>query len=198
MRQTKKTRKNMTIMEIQLRNKAKQFIVLLIVLIASSCNNESNSITLKPINRYSSKITYDKIQISYINKDSIKFVWIFNGAKWNRESYFKIKPKGVFEKTEIMTDIVSKFKKEEILTFSKTDTNFIHRGSIYYPSVKGTWIFKRDCRYKIEKVNSSVSKTTITSMVDSSYKEIYYYNTKDFDIIRFEYHTSEHKYIYVR
>lgn len=182
--------------EIQLFINRKIYIILLMVLTALACNNVQNTICLKPVDRYPSKITYNKIKIFYLDKDSIKFSWMFKGSKWNRESYFRIKPEGVFEMNELMTRVVNKSEQEEILTFSKTDTNFIHRGSKYYPNVIGVLIFKRDCRYKIKKVNNNISMTTITSMVDSAYKEIYYYNSNDFNIIRFEYHTPAHNYIY--
>ena len=146
--------------------------ILLINVLVACVNKNKDTLYL---NEHSSTITdtlmiYKKVSITY--GDSTIFQRHFDNS-YLESDFIKSKDK-VYELRHRVTFAHEKLGYDSILTFSHSDTTFDYISS-YRLTMYGTHLFLRHCRYDIRKLENEYM-TTKTSLIDSSFKEIFYYN----------------------
>ena len=79
---------------------------------------------------------------------------------------------------------------DTLLFFSKKDTIFDWRCQIEFPFVFG--LNRSSTKVIIKKLSTNFFSTTLQSLQDTTYKEIYYYDEK-YNIVKFEYFYKHNK-----
>jgi hypothetical protein len=180
--------------------KMKFFLVLTVLplLFFGTCNkqNNNNRLVTLCLDTNNSQYTDDRFLIDSINveyNDSIKIIR-YNGDYQFESIYHKIKD-GIYEIRERCNEESECFGTDTILTFYKLDTTFIYNSAyIFIPMV--FFYTLADCKYDIIKEENGY-KTTKQSLIDTTYKEVYYYDDS-YNIHKYINTWKDNKCVYVK
>ena len=184
-------------------------LALLMALFIMSCNKQ-NSLKLEmgrvefSFDSIASKLVdtsfrYDSLFIDRVNKDSLVIMRYLGGEGYHYYSQFSLKNR-VFYENRIEPFVIIEGETETyavlIPTFSVKDTIFR-----YIVDDDFTPFFVPDlgfdkCNYEIKKANNELV-TIKQSLVDTTYKEIYYYD-QNFNIYKYINTWKDNKCVYVR
>lgn len=175
------------------------FFVLLMFLLVS-CNKQSNKefsyvLIFSPENSNVIKksLLFDSIFIKNYYNDSI-LISRYSNAKPIEAIFFN--DNGSFwEKRYRCNDLGEFLGIDSILTFSKKDATFFYKSERVFIPIIWQYSFA-DCLYSISKVGNEYI-TTKQSLVDTSYKEIFYYD-KDYNIYKFINIWKNNKCVYIK
>jgi len=135
----------------------------------------------------------DSILIKTYFNDSILISKYSNGKP--TETMFFNNNDSFWEKRYRSNDFGEILGFDSILTFSKRDTVFLYKSAREFIPIVQDYSFA-DCQYSIRKIGNEY-KTTKQSLIDSTYKEIFFYN-KDYKIYKFINTWKNNKCVYVR
>lgn len=114
------------------------------------------------------------------NLDSVKFSYSSDSIimLMNQFEIPFIEQNGSFyEVRKAYRDMIEYERTDSILTFSRNDTTFIYESVIDGDFIPNAFDYSlADCRYEIKKLGENSYKTTKQSLVDTTFKEIYYYD----------------------
>lgn len=171
-----------------MRNPLKCFSVVFICILICSCNE--NKIANNRINLIMDATTstvidkrfcLDSISFHY-DKDSV-FMYKHFSNRYFETSFFYSK-NDLYEWRDIYDDLAGAYLgKDSILTFSTKEISFVYNSTIEF--ITTTWDYPfADCKYEIKKIGDDNYTTTKQSLVDTTYKEIYFYN-KNYQVSKF-------------
>lgn len=176
------------------------FFILLIFLLVS-CNHHNNNkesscvLIFSPENSnvMEKSLLFDSILIKNYYNDSILISKYSNGKPI--EAIFFNNNGSLWEKRYKCNDFGEFLGIDSILTFSKQDATFFYKSERVFIPIVWQYSFA-DCLYSIGKIGNEYI-TTKQSFVDTSYKEIFYYD-KDYDIYKFINTWKNNKCVYVK
>jgi hypothetical protein len=172
-------------------------ILILVVIVFSSCKNENKTIILNFEAELSTanetSLIRDSIVIQYYSNDSILFLKYSNGD-YKRSRYFNMN-NVFFERRISVTEVGEFVGIDSILTFSKKDTVFEYKSARRFIPIVQDYSFA-DCIYSI-KHKGDEYKTIKQSLVDSTYKEIFFYD-KNYHIYKYVNTWKDNKCVYVK
>lgn len=168
-----------------MQNQLKYFYLCLICFFVHSCNghtNIDNKISLY-FDRSESTIIDERFNLDSIgfqySKDSI-ILYI----RQLELPFFK-KHGNIYELREAYRDMIDYERTDSILTFSTKDTTFTYGSVIDGDFIPNAFDYSlADCKYEIKKIGNNSYVTTKQSLVDTTFKEIYYYD-KEYQITKF-------------
>jgi len=168
--------------------KLRLVLLVLTITVIVSCNkpNSSNIILGEIVFSYDSinsklinqEFKYDSLFINRIGKDSMIITRYLGGKGYYFNTTFSLKNHLFYENRQIPQVIIEGETETSIVlipTFMQNDTNFI-----YIPKDDFTAFFVNDlsldkCKYQI-KNNNDEFITIKQSLIDTTYREIYYYD----------------------
>lgn len=165
-----------------------------------SCNNHCNKespyvLIFSPENSNVIKksLLFDSIFINNYDNDSVLISKYSNGKPIN--AIFFNNNGNLCEKRYRCNDLGEFLGIDSILTFSKKHYTFSYKSErIFIPIV---WQYSfADCLYSIDKIGNEYI-TTKQSLVDTSYKEIFYYD-EDYNIYKFINTWNNNKCVYIK
>lgn len=174
---------------------------LIIILFLISCNKCSqdkiiSNVLIFDANSSSQNKPFfrDSLFVTYYKFDSIIIKNYFNGDYY--QNVFLNQEKCFFENRYVSNLPEGIFKTDTILTFAKMDTTFVYKSRRDDFIVTFVDLSLFDCQYFIEKIGKEYV-TTKQSLIDSTYKEIFFYN-KDYQIYKFINTWKDSKCVYVK
>ena len=151
----------------------------------SLCLNKAESTIRDTFTLYNSVVIYCKDSFVFQRKfEKNSFVLQNNFFKY-KGCIYQLREKGSYTNENLGFD--------SILTFALKDTSFIYK-STYKPDFYGPYLFLKDCRFDIRKYGNEYI-TIKTSTIDTTYKEIFFYNSK-FHIRKFIYQYRKNEIVY--
>jgi hypothetical protein len=179
--------------------KMKSFLIAFTFLLLFGCSPQNNdkkhlALLLDFNNSQYTEVRFviDSINVKY--DDSITIVFYAGGYQHERV-YHKNENSLIYEIRERWNEEMKCFGIDTILTFSKSDTTFVYNSAYNFVPVVFLYAFA-DCRYTIAK-EDNVYKTIKQSLVDTTYKEIFFYD-KDYNIYKFVNTWKNNKCVYVK
>ena len=184
-------------------------LALLMALVITSCNKQNSlelemgrvefsfdSIASKLVDE---KFRYDSLFVERIRKDSMTITRCMGGDGYYNYSVFSLKDNTFYENRIVPHEIIEGETETSIVlipTFSQKDSTFN-----YFPEDDFLSFFVPDlgfdkCNYEIKKANNELV-TIKQSLVDTTYKEIYYYD-QNFNIYKYINTWKDNKCVYVR
>lgn len=172
--------------------KAKCFCLIILIFFLSSfyvgtnhvsTKKEHRSVLLFDVDSSSCEKPFfrDSLLIIYYGEDSLLVKNFFKGTYY--ENIFFNSGDIFFEKRFVSNLPENIFGIDTILTFSKRDSSFIYKSKNYHFLVTLIDVSYYDSKYTIQ-IDGGTYKTTKQSMVDTTYKEIFFYD-KDYRIYKF-------------
>ena len=167
--------------------KLNYFLVITILSCLLYCNNHNGNekhivlfLDSKNSNYTDERFLIDSINIEY--GDSVSM--FFNTGGDTTLRVFHEYKNGLYEIRERFNEIPDReyLGIDTILSFSKLDTTFIYHSAFDFIPLVFYYSFA-DCKYEISK-EKNVYKTIKTSLLDTTYKEIFFYD-KDYHIYKF-------------
>lgn len=165
----------------------KIIISLIIGIALVSC--EANKKVVLVLDKSSSHIDDDRFPLDSVcfnYTDSIIMYKYY--PKRHFEVYFFKSENAVYERRSVYdynnSTISGEYVRDDyVLTLSVQDTTFIYKYTQQFLATVWDYSYA-DSKYEIRKINEGEYITTKQSLIDSTYKEIFYYN-KDFQVTKF-------------
>jgi hypothetical protein len=175
-----------------------KFFIFAIFSLLFSCTNQNDgykhiTLLLEPQNSQYTDNRFLMDSINVENGDSFK-ITRYNGD-YQFKSIYHRKENGLYEIRKRCNEELECFGTDTILTFYKSDTSFIYNSAYIFIPIVFLYTFA-DCKYDIIK-EKDVYKTVKQSLVDTTYKEIYYYD-QDFNIYKYINTWKDNRCVYLR
>jgi hypothetical protein len=184
----------------------KAFIyILFLSVICMACNSDIEKYSLICDKSVSSivddKFMYDSMFVSVYNADSIIISRYLGSEGFSLKSKF-IKENGNFYELRLGPQIVEEGKENDtyithIITFSLKDTVFEYCPKDDYTSIFVFNLGYDRCKYEIKKQNDNEYITIKQSLIDTTYREIYFYD-RNYILTKYINTWRENKCVYLK